>query len=105
MDAGEQITLILVLIVVLGAAYFAITIYSKRAATQQGEGSAGPGGVLGEDIEEDAGTIELRSAIKDRDHAAAQREKRFNLQGKDAEMAAKVLKRMLKHGREGDGAG
>ena len=102
MDAGSQITMILVLIVVLGAAYFAITIYSKRAAAQQGEAGAGPGGALGEEIEENVETIELRAAIKDRDRAAAQREKRFNLTGKDAEMAAKVLKRMLKQGREGD---
>ena len=98
MDFGEQLTMLIVLIVSLGAAYFGVTTWSKRAASRQANSPVVGGGV-GDDEFDAAG--DLREAMKDRDAVAKQREKRFQLTGKDAEVAAKVLKRMLKEDRDG----
>ena len=100
MGFGEQLTYLLVLIVVLGAAYFLVTMWSKKsagAANPAGPGSAGGAG----DVDEFDVAADLREAVDARDDVAKQREQRFNLTGRDAEVAAKVLKRMLKQGREG----
>jgi hypothetical protein len=98
MGFGEQLTMLIVLIVVLGVAYFAITTWSKRAEAKQASApKAGTG--LGDDEFDAAG--DLREALKDRDAVAKRREQRFQLTGKDAEVAAKVLKRMLRQDRDG----
>jgi hypothetical protein len=99
MDFGEQLTMLVVLIVLLGVAYFLVTTWSKRAGSKAGD-SAGTPVDLGLDDDKDDSAADLRQAMKDRDAVAKQREKRFQLTGKDAEVAAKVLKRMLKQDRE-----
>ena len=98
MDFGEQLTMLIVMIVLLGAAYFGVTTWSKRAGDRQANSPAAGGGV--DDDEFDVAG-DLREALKDRDAVAKQREQRFKLTGKDAEVAAKVLKRMLKQDRDG----
>lgn len=99
MAFGEQLTMLLVLIVLLGTAYFAVTTWSKRNRKQGSEGGRAALDAGGGEDEVDSAS-DLRRAMKDRDALARQREKRFQLTGKDAEVAAKVLKRMLKQDRE-----
>ncbi len=99
MEAGDQLTVLGLLIVVLGVAYFGLTAWTKRSGKAAAKEAAGPPGGPGvaDDVDMAA---DLRDAVDSRDQAAKQREKRFNLTGKDAETAAKVLKRMLRQDRE-----
>ena len=96
MDFGEQLTMLIVVIVLLGAAYFGVTTWSKRSGSGQANASGARGVV---DHDEFDAASDLRQAMESRDVVAKQREKRFQLTGKDAEVAAKVLKRMLKQDR------
>ncbi len=114
MSFGEEITQILVIIVVLLMAFFGLNFWTKRkkatAEIQQqaaeNAGLASPGGsaaagasldgsaAVGADMGE-AMAEKSTSATKSRQ---AKNMERFDLKGKDAEAAAKVLKRMLKTG-------
>ncbi|MDA0746745.1 MAG: hypothetical protein O2954_09500 [bacterium] len=95
MEFGEQLTMLIVLIVVLGLAYMGVTFWSKKnkaaqiagGAASPKDGSAGQKDFLLEEIEEE------RPKPKSQKGDLQQR---FQLQGRDAEVAAKVLKRMLK---------
>ena len=100
MGFGEQLTMLIVLIVLLGVAYFMITTWSKRSQITAERESARRAQASDEGEEFDKAG-DLREALRDRDVVAKQRERRFQLTGKDAEVAAKVLKRMLKQDRDG----
>lgn len=102
MSSGVQLTQLIVIIVILVAAYFGVMMWTKRVGK---EGSAG-GGLLG--LGGDAGGggatgggEDGRSSVSYDDQVPKgpdRKKGRFDLQGRDAEVAAKVLKRMLKQG-------
>ena len=100
MDAGEQLMMMLMIILVLGLAYFGVSFWSKRmGASKDGSGAGGgtgagaPGNLSHlldevEEVQSDSQTREKRT-------------QRLDLTGARAEMAAKVLKRMLKEDQKG----
>lgn len=103
---GEAVQMIVV-IVVLVIAYAGIMAWTKRSGKGGGGGVAGGGvsgagdGPLSEGLDGLAGTSSLGGAVKSRSGSGSRRdEKRFQLQGHDAEMAARVLKRMLKQDKD-----
>ena len=99
MDFSDEITQLVVVIVVLLMAYLGINMWTKRGSgftiPSIGGGGKGDTGVDGEggtyiDSMDD-------SVEKPRGSSAADRHgDRFNLTGSDAEAAAKVLRRMLR---------
>ena len=107
MDYAAEATQLFVIVVVLVVAYFGVMFWTKRVNNRpQGEAGGGGGGGLGGFFsggasvggssgmagvsDEDIGTTSGKKKGADRNKG------RFQLQGRDAEVAAKVLKRMLK---------
>lgn len=96
MSSGDQLTQVVVIVVILVAAYFGVMMWTKRVGKG---GSAGGGGATA--VGEDGGSS---VSYDDQVPMGPDRKKdRFNLQGRDAEVAAKVLKRMLKQGQSEQG--
>jgi len=105
MDYTEQATQLFLVVVVLVAAYFGVMVWTRRVNNNNpGEGGGGGfGGMMGGGGGGAAGGVQGTGLSDDGDVASgpggksADRNKgRFQLQGRDAEVAAKVLKRMLK---------
>ncbi len=103
---GEAVQMI-VIIVVLVIAYVGITAWTKRPGRGGGGDAAGGGvtgaggGPLSDGVDDPAGAASLGDTIQSRGGSGSRRdEKRFQLQGHDAEMAARVLKRMLKQDKD-----
>jgi len=101
MSFSEEITQLVVIIVVLLLAYMGINVWTKRGGKltlpsmggggSGGEGNAGGAGGVGAVDDDVADTTDYpRSG-----NAADRHGDRFNLTGPTAEAAAKVLKRML----------
>lgn len=102
-DQAIQLFVVLVLLII---AYAGVMVWTRRAkkSIEQGGGgglfggSGGGGGGMyggasgdgGADLDEDGMPASPKKTGKDRNKG------RFELQGRDAEIAAKVLKRMLK---------
>lgn len=115
MDFSDELVMLILVILVLGLAYMGLSYWSNRAPTG-GAGSGGGTGVgkgagggfgamagSGFAGEGDDASAPLNDGMASRpDVGSRKNEKRFNLQGKDAELAAKVLKRMLKQGETQD---
>ncbi len=112
MGFGEQMTQLMLIILALGLAYGGIMFWTKRTGNGGGGGILGPGGpaIQPPDLEDVAGTPpgtagggpggvpgELGDAISDRVDGQTKAAERVQaLTGRDAEAAARVLKRMLK---------
>ena len=108
MNFADEATMLVGLILVLGLAYMGVTFWSKKSGSSSGGGgilgglsggadtSAGPGGPATNAVADMA-----LDELKDKQPAdqtvdrATELRNRFKLEGKDAEVAAKVLKRML----------
>lgn len=108
MGFTDQLTQLIVVVVVLILAYFGVMMWTKRVGKEGGTGGGGLFGLGGGSHTAPSASLGLN------DHAAeteipksTDRTKgRFNLTGRDAEVAAKVLKRMLKQDKdEQEGAG
>ena len=105
MDFTEEVTMLVGLILVLGLAYMGVTFWSKRpvapgAAGGDGTAAGGAAG-KGQNAVADMALEELEEKQPPA-HVDRQTDlkERFQLSGKDAEVAAKVLKRMLKQGKD-----
>jgi len=114
MSFGQEITQILVIIVILLMAFFGLNFWTKRkkAAAELQQQAAENAGLVAPGGSDAAGASLDGSAAAGADMGEAMAEKstsatkssqaksmeRFDLKGKDAEAAAKVLKRMLKTG-------
>jgi len=95
-EVNHLILIIIALIVVYGGVMF----WTKHAK-QQSDAKAGGPGVAG--VGMDVGGLGLGEAEADEPGVGPKKNsERFNLTGRDAENAAKVLKRMLKQGRESE---
>jgi hypothetical protein len=105
MDFADEATMLVGLILVLGLAYMGVTFWSKKSGAPKaggGMGGGGEGNSAGGGPNAMPGMDELDdnpANSRPVDKATALRE-RFKLQGRDAEVAAKVLKRMLKPGKD-----
>lgn len=107
MNFSEELTQLVAIIVVLLIAYWGINTWIKQGGSlsipdvgKGADGEAGEGGKGGEapsagleDMADDGGMETPRSSG---DSAADRHGGRFNLVGREAEVAAKVLKRMLR---------
>ena len=100
-DQAIQLFVVLVLLIIVYAGVMVWTRRAKNSSEQGGGlfgGSGGGGGGMyggasdggGADLGEDGMPASPKKTGKDRNKG------RFELQGRDAEIAAKVLKRMLK---------
>lgn len=94
---GGEVAQLMVIIVVLAVIYGGVMFWTKRPGqdkkAQPGMGNLGGSlGVTGFDDDATASPGGSR---------AKKNSERFKLTGRDAEVAAKVLKRMLKQDREG----
>ena len=103
MDFGEQITQLLLVILALLVAFFGVTFWTKRKSGQLGgepssaEAPPVPGGAGGTAGVEALGALDEATESKGGGGSGSEAAKRFqNLTGKDAEAAARILKRMLK---------
>ena len=109
MSSGDQLTQVVVIVVILVAAYFGVMMWTKRVG--KGGSAGGGGGLLGlgggavgggaTAVGEDGG-----SSVSYDDQVPMgpdSKKGRFNLQGRDAEVAAKVLIRMLQQGQSEQG--
>ena len=108
MNFADEATMLVGLILVLGLAYMGVTFWSKKSGSSSGGGGILGGLSGGADTSVGAGgpatnavadmaldeLEEKQPADKNVDRTTELR-KRFKLEGKDAEVAAKVLKRML----------
>jgi hypothetical protein len=103
MNFTEELTMLVGLILVLGLAYMGVTFWSKRPVAPGAAGGGGAGGAdgTGSNAVADMALDELEENEPKRpvDRQTNLKE-RFKLSGKDAEVAAKVLKRMLKQGKD-----
>ncbi len=101
MDSGEQLVMMLMVILVLGLAYFGVTFWStRRSASTDGPGAGGgPGG--SELPAHLSHLLDETEPVESASDARQKRTQRLDLTGARAEMAAKVLKRMLKDDRQG----
>ena len=100
MSFMDQLTQLIVVVVMLVVAYFGVMVWTRRANKEGGGGGLfGMGGGAGA---ESGGAHDLDdvSAGPDIPKSADRNKGRFNLTGRDAEVAAKVLKRMLKQDRD-----
>ena len=113
MDFTEEVTQLAVIIVVLLVAYLGINMWTKRGGGitipsmggrasgggEAGEGGTGAGGVdvAGLDVD---GADDGLDGYPRSGSVADRHGDRFNLTGRDAEAAAKVLKRMLQQDEE-----
>ena len=100
MDHSAEATQLIVVIVILVVAYFGVMVWTRRVKNRPpGEGGGGigvsggaAGGIAGSaDDTDDIDGMGVPAKKKGPDRHKG----RFQLQGKDAETAAKVLKRML----------
>ena len=97
MDHSAEATQLIVVIVILVVAYFGVMVWTRRVKNRPpGEGGGGigvsggaAGGIAGSADDTDGMGVPAKKKGPDRHKG------RFQLQGKDAETAAKVLKRML----------
>ena len=106
MGFEEQLTTLLILILVLGLAYAGVNYWSRKGADLKGGllgKLVGGGGAASSDelapgagLDGDMGDEGPRPSMSATGERVRQLNKRYELSGKDAEMAAKVLKRMLK---------
>jgi hypothetical protein len=108
MDYEAEATQLFVIVIVLVAAYFGVQVWTRRVNNNNGgEGGGGAGGGMMGNLfgggGSDAGAGMSRGVDDDVDgmgvpapKGANRNKGRFQLQGRDAEVAAKVLKRMLK---------
>ena len=100
MSFVEQLSQLIVVVAVLILAYFGVMIWTRKSAKGGGGGLFGSGPsapVKPLDLGDDT---DFATEVPKKGHN--RNKGRFHLQGKDAEVAAKVLKRMLKQG--GDSA-
>lgn len=100
MEMSEQLTMLIVLILVLGLAYMGVNFWSKRNRAAGGGGPARQNTDPADLLLEEVGEERPRAKSRERDI-----QQRFQLQGRDAEMAAKVLKRMLKQDQQKNNRG
>ena len=109
MGFAEQLTMLLAIIIVLGVILAGVTIWSRRSGSGDGGGSGG-GGFFGLGSLGGGGTesgdlkdqIELEDVMEEYPKPSdRKKERRFDLKGPQAEIAAKVLKRWL---RDGEGS-
>ena len=111
MDHSAEATQLIVVIVILVVAYFGVMVWTRRVKNRPpGEGGGGigvsggaAGGIAGSaDDTDDIDGMGVPAKKKGPDRHKG----RFQLKGKDAETAAKVLKRMLQQDpRYGDQGG
>lgn len=118
MDYSAELTQLVIIAVVLGAAWFGVNIWTRRMKNRDPEaggggmgmfgggggaagGSAADPGTAGGGLDGDIDDVSIPKSGPDRHKG------RFQLTGRDAETAAKVLKRMLKQdpGFKGQGEG
>jgi hypothetical protein len=86
------------IIVILGVAYAAIRIWTARTKISRESGKAGGPGGIGQ-AGGNGSDGQPADVIDTSDFPSSKRNRdRFNLSGRDAEVAAKVLKRMLSQG-------
>ena len=108
MNFADEATMLVGLILVLGLAYMGVTFWSKKSGSSSGGGGILGGLSGGADTSAGAGGPATNAVadmaldeLKDKQPAdqtvdrATELRNRFKLEGKDAEVAAKVLKRML----------
>ena len=108
MSFADEATMLVGLILVLGLAYMGVTFWSKKSGSSSGGGGILGGLSGGADTSAGAGGPATNAVadmaldeLKDKQPAdqtvdrATELRNRFKLEGKDAEVAAKVLKRML----------
>ena len=100
MDRTAEATQLFVVIVVLVVAYFGVMLWTRsRKNKASGEGGGGigvSGGLAGGIAASGNDTDDIDGEVIPAKKTGPDRHKgRFQLQGKDAETAAKVLKRML----------
>ena len=97
MDYGGEATQLFFVVILLVVAYFGVMIWTRRVNKRQpGEGVGGSGRIAGGGAVSAADTDYVDETGTPAGKEVANRRKgRFQLQGKDAEVAAKVLKRML----------
>ena len=93
----NELPQLIIIIVVLLVAYGGIRVWTSRRPSENADGS--PGGGVGQ-----SATDQHLADVIVHDHSdiprADRNKSRFNLTGKDAEVAAKVLKRMLSQDKE-----
>ncbi|HAA75604.1 TPA: hypothetical protein DCE37_10820 [Candidatus Latescibacteria bacterium] len=107
MDYTAEVTQLLVIVIVLGAAYIGVQVWTRSQKNRDGggggllgrfggggdsAGAAGGGAPLGGGLDDEDSDLGGVGGGKGSDRNKG----RFQLQGRDAEVAAKVLKRMLK---------
>ena len=107
MDYTAEVTQLLVIVIVLGAAYIGVQVWTRSQKNRDGggggilgrfggggdsAGAAGGGAPLGGRLDDEESDLGGVGGGKGSDRNKG----RFQLQGRDAEVAAKVLKRMLK---------
>ncbi len=111
MDTTQEATQLLAVLIVLIVAYFGVMVWTRRVKNRSSsEGGGGGGGFsglsflgggakggAGSAVGEDnlAGTGEVDGMGIPASKGPKRKKARFELKGRDAEMAAKVLKRML----------
>ena len=93
MSFADEATMLVGLILVLGLAYMGVTFWSKKS------GSSSAGGPATNAVADMAlDQLEDKQPANQTVDRATELRVRFKLEGKDAEVAAKVLKRMLNQG-------
>lgn len=105
MDYEAEATQLFFVVIVLVAAYFGVMVWTRRVNNKppgEGGGGGGFGGMFGGGAASgDMGVNGIAGVDDDGMGVPAKKgsdrnKGRFQLQGRDAEVAAKVLKRMLK---------
>jgi len=95
---GGEATQLILIIVALVVVYGGVMFWTKRSGKDK---KAQPLAPRLEDLGGDSGETALDGSVTSRDGSGPKKNsERFKLTGRDAEVAAKVLKRMLKQGRE-----
>ncbi len=108
MDFADEITQLLVIIIILVAAYLGLNFWMKRGGSLSlpsfgGKSSNHPDSDPSVAHPADAHQESLSSKKGSQSSAVERHGNRFNLTGKNAETAARVLKGMLKQGKESKG--
>ena len=97
---GTEVTHLIGIIIALVVVYGGVMLWTKHAKQQSGAQAPAPG-VAGPGV--DAGVLGVGEDDQSRPEGGRKKgSERFSLTGRDAEVAAKVLKRMLKQGRKDD---
>jgi len=92
---SDELTQMVLIVVVLIVAYAGLKAWTKRSGQGGDAGGAGSTG-LGTQHEQMLANLEAEIEVERPKSRKERNEERFTLTGKDAEAAAKVLKRMLK---------